>query len=308
LRRYVFGPGVDEPIVTIAVSGGTSTKSYNHQDGLGSIIALSTSSGAVSDKYTYGLYGETASLTGNTFRYSGRRLDAETGLYYYRARYYSPKIGRFLQNDPIGTNGGINLYAYVGNDPLNAADPSGLYASQVGDATVSLTKSAASYAYNNPLQTAGIAVAVVATVFQPENAVALPEELAAIEGTAAAGEATTAALETGAASESAAASGGSVGSPASSFSGSLRSPLEPPAGVPPRNPSGNINDVPYSGHSLDQMQNQGIPPSVTTQAIENGTQSPGNLPGTTRYYDPTNNVSVIRDATTGNVITVRPGN
>jgi len=118
--------------VTIAVSGGTSTKSYNHQDGLGSIVALSSSTGAVGDKYTYGVYGETANLTGNTFRYSGRRLDAETGLYYYRARYYSPKIGRFLQNDPIGYTGGINLYAYVGNDPLNLTDPSGLMADQVG--------------------------------------------------------------------------------------------------------------------------------------------------------------------------------
>ncbi len=67
-------------------------------------------------------------------RYTGRRLDPETaggtaqpsGLYYYRARTYSPAWGRFLQADPIGTRGGINLYAYVGNDPLNATDPSGL--------------------------------------------------------------------------------------------------------------------------------------------------------------------------------------
>jgi RHS repeat-associated protein len=72
-------------------------------------------------------------LTG-TFRYTGRRLDPETGggtvepsgLYYYRARTYSPTLGRFLQPDPIGYTAGNNLYAYVGNDPLNMTDSSGL--------------------------------------------------------------------------------------------------------------------------------------------------------------------------------------
>ena len=74
----------------------------------------------------YGPYGESgASPTGVSFRYTGRRLDPETGLYYYRARYYSPGLGRFLQTDPVGIKDDLNLYTYVGNDPLDRTDPTG---------------------------------------------------------------------------------------------------------------------------------------------------------------------------------------
>jgi len=148
LRRYVFGPGIDEPVATIAAAG---TKSYNHQDALGSVIALSDgTTGAVGDKYTYSAYGESPSLAGNAFRYTGRRVDAETGLYYYRARYYSPRLGRFLQPDPIGYQGGLNLYAYVGGDPLNLTDPSGL----IADAIYNTAASGADYVLTHPGQTA----------------------------------------------------------------------------------------------------------------------------------------------------------
>ena len=80
-------------------------------------------------QYAYLPYGETpAPLTGTTFGYAGYRYDAETGLYHTGRRFYDPGSGRFLMPDPIGYTGGINLYAYVGSDPLNLTDPSGLIA------------------------------------------------------------------------------------------------------------------------------------------------------------------------------------
>ena len=92
----------------------------------GSVVALSNQAGNVVDTYGYTAFGESSNvLTGNAFRYTGRRIDPETGLYYYRARYYSPKLGRFLQTNPVGTKDDLNLYTYVGDDPLDRTDPSG---------------------------------------------------------------------------------------------------------------------------------------------------------------------------------------
>ena len=130
VRRYVYGPGIDEPIRMT-----TASASYTyHFDGQGSVIALTDATGALAETYTYSPFGETAaaSALGNPYRYTGRRYDAETGLYYYRKRYYSPALGRFLEVDPIGHAGGINLYSYVHNNPLRWVDPLGFGAESQG--------------------------------------------------------------------------------------------------------------------------------------------------------------------------------
>jgi len=91
----------------------------------GSVIASIDSNSGTLSKIGYLPYGKSATASG-PFGFTGQRIDTETnGLYYYRARHYSPAWGRFLQPDPIGYVGGSNLYSYVGNDPINNTDPSG---------------------------------------------------------------------------------------------------------------------------------------------------------------------------------------
>jgi RHS repeat-associated protein len=125
--RYTHGPGIDEPI---AVTKGSNTFFY-HQDGLGTVTDLTDSTGATAKSYSYDAYGNIVDQTGTVeqpYTYTGRELDAESGLYYYRARYYDPTSGRFLQKDPIGFSGGdLTLYKYVGNNPVRWVDPLGLF-------------------------------------------------------------------------------------------------------------------------------------------------------------------------------------
>ena len=125
VKRYIYGPGLDNPVMIK-----TSTGDYcYHQDSIGSVIALSDASGNRVETYAYSPFGEPnqTSAIGNTFMYSGREYEEESGLYYFRARYYSPDLGRFVSADPIGPDGGdLNLYTYCLNNPANNKDLLGL--------------------------------------------------------------------------------------------------------------------------------------------------------------------------------------
>ena len=127
LRRYVHGPGIDEPLVWYEGST-TTAKSWLYADHLGSIIGTANSAGTSTAIHSYGPFGEPNVTTGVRFRYTGQQYLGGLNLYYYKARFYSPALGRFLQTDPIGTADDLNLYAYVGNNPVNFSDPTGLAA------------------------------------------------------------------------------------------------------------------------------------------------------------------------------------
>lgn len=126
LRRYVHGAGIDEPLVWYEGSG-TSDRRWLHADERGSILAVSDASGnLVGTRNRYDDYGEAQGTLTGRFGYTGQPWLSEANLYHYRARAFHPGLGRFMQTDPVGYAGGINVYAYVADDPINITDPRGL--------------------------------------------------------------------------------------------------------------------------------------------------------------------------------------
>ena len=137
LARYSHGQRTDQPLAVARDLDSSGTfeageQFYYQADHRGSLRKITDSTGLVANSYDYDSYGNIeASFEGiaNPFTYTGREFDAESGLYFYRARYYDPATGRFINQDPIGfAAGDLNLYRYVFNNPVNLTDPDGQFA------------------------------------------------------------------------------------------------------------------------------------------------------------------------------------
>lgn len=129
IASYTQELSIDNPLAELQASA----TDYYETDGMGSTTSLTSSSGAIAQSYAFDSFGNTIASTGtlrNLFEYTAREFDAETSLYFYRARYFDPSIGRFLSED-LGEEGSLydalNLYRYAQNSPTNYADPLGLY-------------------------------------------------------------------------------------------------------------------------------------------------------------------------------------
>ena len=124
LARYAQTTSIDEPIAEFR----PGAIGYYNEDGIGSVTSLSTSAGILANTYTYDYFGKLTASTGtlvNPFQYTGREFDTETGIYYYRARYFDPHSGRFTGEDPLGFGSSPNFYGYANNSPIRQTDPLG---------------------------------------------------------------------------------------------------------------------------------------------------------------------------------------
>ncbi|MEN5145594.1 RHS repeat-associated core domain-containing protein [Brevundimonas diminuta] len=131
--RFIRGPGVDE-ILASYTSAGSTPAQFWLSDERGSLVdTVNGSTGLSTAINTYDEYGNPGSGNVGRFQYTGQMWLPSFGAYHYKARAYHPGLGRFLQADLIGYAAGMNLYAYVGNDPINSIDPLGLFEDEPTD-------------------------------------------------------------------------------------------------------------------------------------------------------------------------------
>jgi RHS repeat-associated protein len=284
LRRYILGSSIDDRIAHAEGSAITNpTKTYYHVNHQGSVIAVTDATGTVAQRVGHDEYGNGSTASGEPFGYTGRRFDPETGLYYYRARYYLPQLGRFLQVDPVGYQDNLNVYGYGAGDPVNNTDPSGEFHCVLNDNLIQCyydpdswidTHLLAAWAWLHNWQ------AVSASASGPGN---LPTSGQSYSGPTAPADATSTTppppnMEPNDPNKQRGSDSGGGQSdtrsdkPASTPIGSARSPIYVEPGT---NAPANINGVQYTGHALDQMQSRGMMPSVVEDTILHGVRSEG---------------------------------
>jgi RHS repeat-associated protein len=258
---------------------------YYATDKLGSVMQVVNANGSLLGESRYDAYGKRELAMGiqPRFGYAGMFRHEPTGLNLTLYRAYNPQTGRWLSRDPIGENGGLNIYGYVGNDPLGAVDPEGLNGHDISETPYERSQD---------------------WLHEQEHDLASPLVDTDIDNDGKQDIINPFVLNGGAAAKL----GSSVCSSGSLPMGNKRNQFNQPknpAYQPIRNQSANVNGLDYSGHALDRMQDRGLTPTVISNTIENGNSTPSRG-GTTLYYDSTNNISVVINSQ-GKVVTVKYG-
>lgn len=337
---YVHGAGTDSPILRLTGTTNTSaaTQAAYLQDGLGSVVGMVTPAGTLSASQRFDAWGNRTIATGSIaqYGYTGREPDA-TGLTYYRARYYHAGLGRFLTRDPAGMVDSVSPYAYVANNPVNLVDPFGLQAQLVTpasqssypqnvqvamapvvagatmtDVTAGVIGSGVGNQSLNGGRGAGSNVDTLAPQKDSGSGSSNPisgalEQLGGFVNGALMGLGTLInspgqAIENfknnvfGNVLNQGADSGDKD---ASTPTGQRGSPMDVPKGT---NEPATIGGRDYGGHALDQMQGRGVTPTPVEDAVQNGSQTPGNKPGRTVHTSRDGRLTVVTEG--GKVVTV----
>ena len=296
LSRFVYASSAHVP--DFMLRAGTTYRIIS--DLRGSVrLVVNAANGSVAQRIDYGPFGEVIADTSPGFQpfgFAGGLYDPATGLVRFGARDYDPEVGRWTSKDPIAFGGGqANLYAYVGNDPVNAIDPSGAIVNVVGgaaagaglDLAIQLIANGGRIDCVNWTQVGGAGLTGAAFAGIGPRVVGLLRGLGA-RGAARGGGAIAGAAER----------------EATGFLGKSGYELQNLQAV--RNTATTIEGRAFSGHALDQMQNRGIMPSVVQNTFEHGSPF-ATRAGTSGFYDAVNNLRVILNSENGTVVTVIRG-
>ncbi|WP_275789083.1 RHS repeat-associated core domain-containing protein [Pararhizobium gei] len=320
------------PHMDIKVTG--TSRTFLHRDHLSSISAVTsmTSGLGATETNRYATFGEPHNKDMDTQKgYIGERYDAETGLSYLNARYMDPRFGRFISPDtwdPTMEGVGTNRYAYAGNDPVNRSDPNGHVSGATGqpEATKAYESQQAADRQDHEASTLadkmqslgngnegglfdgvdpevealarekrkfGVSGIADPNVVSPSDLVSPGSLINVVRGVVG----------------KLASSGGFItriaadSVPASTPIGRLGNPINVKPGT---NAETVIGGREFGGHALDQMQGRGVMPSAVENTVRVGRASPDPIPGRTRHYEQTNNLTVITESN-GRVVTVITG-